>query len=188
MLLKRVFLGGLGTLAVLFLAGLTFSGEWTAGSTISIAAPPELIYEDVATLRKWREWSIWNDQADPDCQHTYEGPESGVGAKWKWNGPVLSEGVLTITEASIAKGVKYDLELAGMAPAKGALEFELQDKQTTVSMTVRGSFGGAFGGWLALLMPIVMEGEFAKCLTSLKGRAEPRVKSPPADASFQKKK
>lgn len=185
--LLKLALVGLGLLFALFLIGLTFSGDWEAKATVTIQAKPELIYEDVANLRNWRLWSVWNDEADPDCKHEYEGPDSGVGAKWKWDGPKLLTGVMTNTEASVEKGIEYELEFAGMATSFGAVEFDAKGDQTIVNMKLKGVFEGAFGGWLSMLIPGAMEAEFQQCLDGLKARVEQRAKARTVDANYKKK-
>lgn len=176
-----------GSLLALLLIGLVLPNQWEAQATITIQAKPEHIYESVANLRKWREWSAWNDAADPDCKHVYEGPDSGVGTKWIWDGPVLSNGSLTIIEASTGKGITYDLVFEAMEPARGAVEFEAEGDQTLVRQRVAGTFNGVFGGWMAMLLPTLMKGQFRDGLEGLKTRIESMATGTTTDAGSKKK-
>ncbi len=185
-ILFKLGLAGIGLLVILFLVGLTFSGDWQAKATLTIGTTPDLIYDDVANLSKWRDWSVWNDAADPRCKHVYEGPASGVGAKWLWDGPVHGQGSMTITEASVEKGIAYRMQFVGMEPATGAVEFVDKGDATEVTLLTKGTIPGVFGGWLAKMVPGLMESEFAKCLDGLKTRSEGR-NGGAVDASFKKK-
>ncbi len=177
-----------GFLLALFLVGLALPNNWEAQAALTIQARPEHIYESVANLRKWRKWSAWNDAADPDCKHVYEGPESGIGAKWIWDGPVLSNGSLTIVEASTAKGITYDLVFESMEPSRGAVEFEATGDQTLVRQRVAGTFNGVFGGWMAMLLPMLMKGQFRDGLEGLKARIESKDAGATANEESKKKK
>lgn len=48
------------------------------------AAPAEIL-ERIVDLRRWQTWSPWED-LDPNLQRVYEGPDSGVGAVYEWDG------------------------------------------------------------------------------------------------------
>jgi hypothetical protein len=50
-----------------------------------IAAPPERIYGHLVNLPGWRAWSPW-EKKDPAMKRTFEGPESGPGAVYGWEG------------------------------------------------------------------------------------------------------
>jgi hypothetical protein len=176
-----------GSLLALLLIGLALPNHWEAQATLTIQAKPEHIYESVANLRKWREWSAWNDAADPDCKHVYEGPDSGIGAKWIWDGPVLSNGSLTIVGASTAKGITYDLVFEAMEPSRGAVEFEADGDQTLVRQRVAGTFNGVFGGWMAMLLPMLMKGQFHDGLEGLKTRIESMGAGTTANQGSKKK-
>jgi uncharacterized protein YndB with AHSA1/START domain len=75
-----------------------------------IAAPPERVYPFINNLKAWREWSAY-EQKDPDMQRTYSGPESGVGAKYAWDGDDnIGAGSFEITEAEEPRRVQFALD------------------------------------------------------------------------------
>ena len=51
----------------------------------TIGAPPERVHGLIDDLRAWRAWSPWED-VDPALRREYSGPESGVGARYAWEG------------------------------------------------------------------------------------------------------
>lgn len=53
--------------------------------TTTIAASPERAHGLIDDFHAWRAWSPWED-IDPSLKRDYSGPESGVGAKYAWEG------------------------------------------------------------------------------------------------------
>ena len=58
---------------------------YTVERSVTIAAPPQRVYAQIADLHNWRNWSPWED-IDPDLDRTYSGAESGPGAVYNWSG------------------------------------------------------------------------------------------------------
>jgi hypothetical protein len=50
-----------------------------------IDAPPQRVHALIDDFRAWRAWSPWED-VDPDLRREYSGPDSGVGARYAWEG------------------------------------------------------------------------------------------------------
>ena len=46
--------------------------------SVIIATPPSVPFEFVSNMRKWQQWSPF-EELDPAMVHTYDGPSSGVG-------------------------------------------------------------------------------------------------------------
>ncbi|MFT3871190.1 MAG: SRPBCC family protein [Nocardioides sp.] len=65
-----------------------------------ISADPARVHDLVNDFRHWREWSPWED-LDPDLNREYDGPDSGVGATYRWSGNrKAGAGSMEITESS----------------------------------------------------------------------------------------
>jgi hypothetical protein len=45
-----------------------------------IEASPSDVFAEINDFRNWKEWSPW-EKLDPNMVTTYDGPDSGVGAK-----------------------------------------------------------------------------------------------------------
>lgn len=58
---------------------------YTVERTATTSAPPPRVHGLVADFHEWRAWSPWED-IDPAMTRTYEGPDSGVGARYSWSG------------------------------------------------------------------------------------------------------
>ena len=62
-----------------------------------IKASPEIVFNQVNTLKNWTKWSPWH-YIDTAIQLTYDGPQAGTGARYSWksNNPQVGEGSLSI--------------------------------------------------------------------------------------------
>ena len=53
--------------------------------TTKIAAPAERVHGLIDDFHAWRAWSPWED-VDPALRREYSGADSGVGARYAWEG------------------------------------------------------------------------------------------------------
>jgi uncharacterized protein YndB with AHSA1/START domain len=60
-------------------------GDFEVVRSRRIAVPRERVHELINDFHAWRQWSPWED-VDPDLRRDYSGAESGVGAKYAWEG------------------------------------------------------------------------------------------------------
>ncbi|RAN74081.1 transcriptional regulator [Bacillus sp. SRB_336] len=58
---------------------------FTVERSAVIPAPVAAIYPLVESFREWTKWSPW-ETVDPTMQRSYDGPVTGVGAKYAWKG------------------------------------------------------------------------------------------------------
>ena len=64
-----------------------------------IAAPAAMIFPHVNDLKQWEDWSPWA-KLDPNAKITFQGPQAGVGASFRWDGnDKVGAGTMTITES-----------------------------------------------------------------------------------------
>src|SRR5690349_23543107 len=66
--------------------------------SIVINAPVETVFQEVNTYKSFTEWSPWA-KMDDGVKYTYEGPESGIGAKMFWEGKSIGKGSQWIEES-----------------------------------------------------------------------------------------
>jgi hypothetical protein len=105
-----------------------------------MAAPPAAPFEQVNDFHKWQAWSPW-DKIDPAMKRTYEGPEAGKGAIYKWVGnSEVGEGSMTITESKPNDLIK--IKLVFVKPMEGDSDTEFTFKpegdDTLVTWTMAG--------------------------------------------------
>jgi hypothetical protein len=82
--------------------------------SLTMQAPPDVVYGLVDDFHAWENWSPWA-KLDPNMKTSYEGPASGEGASYSWDGSKeVGKGRMTITGQTPAKSV--DIKLEFMAP------------------------------------------------------------------------
>ena len=65
-----------------------------------IRAGCEIVRALVDDFRNWSQWSPW-EKLDPDMEKTFEGPQEGEGAIYRWNGKgKAGAGCMKIVEAT----------------------------------------------------------------------------------------
>ncbi len=60
-------------------------GTYVVERSISVNAPPHRLHDLLDDFHAWTAWSPWED-LDPSMRRSYQGPESGVGARYEWSG------------------------------------------------------------------------------------------------------
>lgn len=103
--------------------------------SITIAAPPSVIFPHLNSPRAANAWSPWM-KLDPNMKQTFTGPESGVGAATSWDGNnEVGAGSCTITESRPNEFVQVNLEF--LRPFKGTntAEYLLKSEGDSTVMT-----------------------------------------------------
>lgn len=107
---------------------------FTVTRSRQIDAPPEQVIPHVVDLRAWQQWSPW-EGLDPALERVYEGPDSGVGARYQWSGNrKAGAGSMVITEVS-EQVVEIDLEFTRPFKASNKVEFTLNATAAGVQVT-----------------------------------------------------
>lgn len=113
-MLKKVILGVLAVLgaavAVVLLLASSQATDFTIERSKVIAAPPASVYAVMSDLRRFKDWSPWQD-LDPSMQTTFTGTPGAVGSAYAWKGnDQVGEGRMTIdaVEENALIGVKLE--------------------------------------------------------------------------------
>jgi hypothetical protein len=174
--LKWLLIIFLALVGIFFAGGFFIPDAWQVSRSKTIAAPSDAVYAQVATLKNWPVWSPWTAEKDPSLTYTYEGPETGVGAKQLWKSAKMGTGWLEIKEADPAKGVSYELfiDMGNMqSTIKATIAFMPADGGTHVTWTDRGnSEGSLVKRWMSLMISKMLGGELDVALTGLKKASE----------------
>ena len=104
-----------------------------------IAAAPQTIFPLIADFHRWAGWSPW-EHRDPAMKRTFEGPASGVGAVYAWDGNRnVGAGRMEIVEAAPSRIV---IKLDFIKPFEGhnIAEFALRPltSATEIVWTMHG--------------------------------------------------
>ena len=173
-LLSNLAVTLLAVVAVLLLVGLFLPRNYHVERRIEIRARAETVYPDLARLRRWPEWTVWNQEMDPAVRFTFESPDTGVGAAYEWTGPKLGEGRLRLTKAEPSSGVWYELDFDRRKYlSNGSITFEGTNDVVRVTWLHEGSLGkNPVGRYVGLFMDKMLGADLEKGLARLKQRAE----------------
>lgn len=169
----------LAVLAVLILGfvGLVASRPATfeIKRSLLINAPPDVVYAQVANFNAWQAWSPW-DAMDPAMKRTYDGPASGVGAHYAWEGnDKVGKGEMKITDAKPGEHLGIDLHFIVPFEANNRTDFEFAKtgEGTTVTWLMSGKNNfGAKAATLFMDMDKMVGADFEKGLASMKTASE----------------
>jgi uncharacterized protein YndB with AHSA1/START domain len=141
----------------------------------TINAPAPVVFGQVNDLHKWDTWSPWA-KLDPQAKHTFEGPSSGKGAIFRWEGnDQIGEGKMTITESRPSDLIRIKIDFLKPFQATNTAEFTFhpEGSRTVVTWSMSGTnnfVGKAF--CLFMNMDKMLGGDFEKGLAQMKSVAE----------------
>lgn len=143
-MIKKIALGILGLLVLFVIVVAMQPSKMHIERTAKFSAPPAAVYAQMNSLRKGAEWSPWS-RLDPAMKKSWEGPEEGVGAIYRWDGnDQVGEGSMTILESRKDELVKLKLEfvrpMADVATATYAIKPEGSGTSVTWSFDGEQSF------------------------------------------------
>lgn len=148
---------------------------YTVERSVTIAAPPERIYDQLANFHNWTNWSPWED-VDPELKRTYSGAESGTGAVYGWSGNrKAGQGRMEITDAIAPSRVQIDLRFEKPWKARNDTTFTIQPEgsgsRVTWSMTGKKTLMTKVMGIIKSMDKLVGP-DFERGLTRLKATTE----------------
>jgi hypothetical protein len=145
--MRKKILIGLGCFAlviiVLLLVVAMQPATFRVARTATIDGPPPVVFAQVNDFHKWQSWSPWA-KLDPNVKNTYDGAESGEGAKFAWEGNnEVGEGRMMITQSKPDESILIDLEFIKPFAAKNIAEFTFapadNPDQTKVTWAMTGN-------------------------------------------------
>ena len=152
--------------------------EFRVTRSATLTAAPADVFSQVNDFHKWQAWSPWA-KLDPAAKNSFEGPESGNGAVFRWAGNRdVGEGKMTITESRPNDLIRFNLEffqpMAGMSFTE--FNFKPEGTGTHVTWTMSGQnnfIAKAF--CLFVSMDKMVGGQFEQGLSTLNsiGAAKP---------------
>jgi effector-binding domain-containing protein len=172
-ILKKIFLALIIIFGLYLIISLFLPSKLKVQRSLYIKASPSVVFEQINNFRNWPKWSYW-DNIDPDMKSTYEGPESGVGAKHLWTSKhkQVGNGNITIVESKPDSVVITDLEFEGMGKSHGGwmIKDSAEGSNVTTFMEMdMGLLGRIFPG---LFMDKLLGVDFEKTLLGLKTLSE----------------
>lgn len=185
---------GIGAIIAVALIGVAFmSPKSHMERSIVINASPASVFQQLNNYKNFNTWSPWAAM-DPSTKYTFEGPESGPGAKMSWVSTNDNVGVGSqwIIEQEENRRVKSGMQFGGMDGTYFA-EFILEPVEgvTKVTWTYDGDVSGtgvmnaSFGKLFGLMTDAMLGPQYEGGLASLKKVVEsmPVANPVPSDST-----
>ena len=140
----------------------------------TVAAPAERVRALIDNFHEWRKWSPW-EEIDPDLEREYGGAESGLGARYAWEGNrKAGKGTMEILESNPSL-VGLQLQFEKPFKATNRVDFELKPagEGTEVTWRMTGTNKG-FASIFAKVFPMekMVGKDMEKGLGRMKAAAE----------------
>ena len=143
------FLELLVSLVIVFvlavLVGVILPSHGHIERTVEVSSPLRQIYDSIDTFRRFPEWAAQR-RIDPQTKFTFEGPESGQGAKVAWQSaaPQVGNGSLTIATAEQDSKVTMTLDNAWSGENK-AYTITLAPAQNGKTVNINWAYDADYG-------------------------------------------
>jgi hypothetical protein len=147
--------------------------------SLTMAAPADVAFAYVNDFHKWEGWSPW-EALDRNAKKTYEGPATGTGASYGWNGNnEVGEGRMTITNSRPNERVEIKLEFIKPMAAVNKTDFSFKPagEGVNVTWTIDGNHNFMSKAMCVFVdMDSMIGKSFEQGLASLKGLVEEEAK------------
>jgi hypothetical protein len=127
-------------IAVVLILAATKPDTLRVQRATSIRAPADKIFPMINDFHQWRGWSPYEDR-DPALKRTYEGPDSGKGAVYAWDGNKnVGSGRMEILETSVPSKITIKLDFFKPFEGHNTAEFTMlpQGDVTNLTWTMHG--------------------------------------------------
>ncbi|MDQ2070495.1 SRPBCC family protein [Natronospira bacteriovora] len=160
-----------GLLVLLALIGLLLPSERTVSRSLAMQAPASVIYDHIADLREFHEWSPWAYR-DPNMEVSFEGEDKGAGAIMYWDSESEGSGRLEILQAEPGAFIIYEIDFGAGQPARGRFEIEPEGHRQRVTWSMTAQLDAIHWRYIGLFLDTMIGPDFLNGLTYLKMRVE----------------
>lgn len=139
-----------------------------------IDAPRASVFVLVNGFRNFNKWSPWHEM-DPQAKHTYEGPDTGVGAKMSWSGDpkTVGSGSQEIVESHPWDAVRVSLDFGDQGKAMAQYTLTPEGSGTRITWGFDTDLGmNPVSRYFGLMFDGMIGKDYEKGLASLKTLAE----------------
>jgi hypothetical protein len=156
--------GGAIALSLLLLVGFLLPTDWEVEATAFAPASASEVFAYLDSPEGWRSWTPW-----PDSGVVREGPESGAGARMRWDDRELGSGSFELVEAISDARVTYFVEVEGGAMVtRGSIGLAPADGGVRITWHEEGDLGwNPLMGYWALFIERAQLVELEKSLAVL---------------------
>jgi hypothetical protein len=175
-MLKKILIALVIVVAGFLTFAATRPDTYRVERSAKIDAPATVIFSQLEDFKAWPAWSPW-DKRDPAMKKTYEGPATGVGSTYSWEGnKEVGKGRMAIVASEPPSQIRYHLEFIEPFAAVANTAFTLAPeggKSVAVTWAMDGTnnlMGKVFG--IFMNMDTAIGADFEKGLASLKTISE----------------
>jgi uncharacterized protein YndB with AHSA1/START domain len=139
-ILGRVLLALAAFVAILCVIIAMQPADFAVSRSATMAAPPADVFAQVNDFHNWEAWSPWA-KLDPEAKTAYDGPTSGEGSKFSWDGNSnVGTGSMTIVASQPDERIRIKLDFVRPLAGTSNVEFTFkpQGDQTTVTWSMAG--------------------------------------------------
>jgi len=137
----NILLGIAAILAILIVVIATRPTDFRVSRSTKMSARPEAVFAQVNDFHNWEVWSPWA-KMDPNAKSTFEGPSSGTGAIFRWDGNKdVGAGSMTILESRPNDLVRIKLDFIRPFAGTNDVKFLLEpagNNETAVTWSMAG--------------------------------------------------
>ena len=169
-------------IAVFLIFSASQAGKIELEESITINAPAEQVYAEIADFRKWKAWSTWA-QLDSNMKSEFSEEMGVVGAwnQWWSDNPQVGNGRQEVIEIRENEYTKVALNFEGMEEAVHAeMILEEVEGATKLRWTFEGNDMPFYLGWLNAMIEPALRINYQSSLKNLKEYIE----AMPAEAAL----
>jgi uncharacterized protein YndB with AHSA1/START domain len=122
-------------IAIVLILAATKPDRFSVRRAITVRAPAERIFPLINDFHQWGNWSPYENK-DPAMQRSYDGPASGKGAVYGWEGNKnVGSGRMEILEASAPSKIVIKLDFFAPFEGHNTAEFTMLPQGDATSVT-----------------------------------------------------
>jgi effector-binding domain-containing protein len=172
---KKILLAIVIVIVLLIIVGFFLPKTYHVERSTQIKGDKAFIYDLTSNLNKWDLWTPWK-QLDSTAIYQLIGTDGKVGTTRKWDGKVIGNGQMTLTQLVPGELVGYDLSFQhGKYQSKGKITIEAKGDSAKVSWIDEGNLGyNPLSRYMGLFMGRMLIPDFDKGLAKMKKVVEER--------------
>jgi len=170
----RNLLMGLAVLILVIVAGAYLTPRNVhVERMVTIDAPAQAIFPYLNDYRRFTEWSPWADR-DPNAVYSFEGPDTGVGARMSWSGnDQVGIGTQEIILSDSPNRLETHLDFGDQGEAVAFFDLHPVEGGTEVIWGFDTDMGlNPIARYMGLMMDSWVGGDYEEGLANLKAAVE----------------
>jgi uncharacterized protein YndB with AHSA1/START domain len=173
-ILKNIILGVIALIVIMAVIALVaLPRQSKVERSVVIAAPAEVVFDQVNDLKKNEAWSPWKDST---MKLSYGPVTAGKGARSSWTSKNMGNGTMTIEESVPSSAITIGLDFGAMGQAKALWTFAPEGEGVKVTEVMASDAGmNPAKRWMSLMSDKMVGPYFERGLAALKQVSEIRA-------------